>query len=53
MSKDKLWYEYCKALNIDPKSKAVLNSSYYIDGFEEWKRLRRDFNYYSYCANNA
>ena len=45
---DKEWFNYCKALNLNPYDKRLLSNIYYLRGFEEWKRLNKAFSYYNY-----
>ena len=45
---DKKWFDYCKALGLNPYDDMIYKSEYYIKGFEEWKRLRKEYGYYRY-----
>tara|TARA_Y100001956_G_scaffold47814_1_gene46556 strand:+ start:324 stop:491 length:168 start_codon:yes stop_codon:yes gene_type:complete len=47
------WINYCKALNVSPYDPNVKKSDYYQRGFTEWKRLKREFTYFEYMANNV
>lgn len=58
--KDKyLWEEYCKVMRNLPDYDGGLESddpdiqAYYLRGFEEWKRIKREFSYYSYMSRNV
>tara|TARA_Y100000588_G_scaffold31471_1_gene30769 strand:- start:1775 stop:1960 length:186 start_codon:yes stop_codon:yes gene_type:complete len=48
---EKLWYDYCKALNLNPYSIKVKQDEYHMKGFEEWKRLKREYRYYNQQFN--
>lgn len=51
--KRKRWVEYCEALRIDPDCPDIKASEYYQQGFETWQKMKREFSYYRYMADNA
>lgn len=53
MTDKKLWFQYCRLLNVNPYSLVIKNDSYYKKGFEEWKRLQKSYKYYNYCLVNS
>ncbi|CAH9017184.1 hypothetical protein VP193E371_P0151 [Vibrio phage 193E37-1] len=53
MNTDKQWLQYCRALNVNPRDKGIIESSYYQRGFAEWKRLQREFTYFDYMSKNV
>lgn len=50
MKDKKLWFEYCKALNINPYTN---HNEDILKGFETWQRMRREFSYFDYMQNNT
>jgi hypothetical protein len=56
-SNDDLYKEYKSVIENLPHYKGDFDDplmfEWYQKGFEEWKKLKKDYEYYTYCASNS
>lgn len=50
---NKDWFYYCKGIGVNPYDEKLKEDEYHIKGFEEWKRLQKEFRYYNYMITNS